>query len=485
MMSRLNTSNSYLTTLCWIAALLGGCFVSTSVAQQPNIVLIFTDDLGYGDLGCYGHPTIATPHLDRMAAEGQRWTDFYAPAPVCSASRAGLLTGRYPTKTGTASAVFFEWSAEGLDPAEITIAETLKQAGYVTACVGKWHLGHQSQYLPTNQGFDTYYGIPYSNDMRLDPRMPFAEDVLLREGMTLARAQARGNKINNWVPLMEGDQVIEYPCDQTTLTRRSTERCVEFIQNNKDRPFFLYYASSFPHIPLHVSDEFRDKSRRGLYGDVVEELDASVGTILNALRESGLAENTLVVFTSDNGPWLIMDERGGSSGLLRSGKGTTWEGGMREPTLFWWPGTIEAGSICRDIGSALDFYATFSALGQGTTQGEDSLDLMPALKSGNSPRSEFFFYRKEELYAVRSGPWKLHLITEGAWGDSEPRIKYDQPLLFHLGHDPSEKHDIADKHADVVEELMALVEQQEKAVKPGRNRHVKKLEYQERPDWAR
>jgi len=236
---------------------------------------------------------------------------------------------------------------------------------------------------------------------------------------------------------------------------------------------------------LHVSDEFRDKSRRGLYGDVVEELDASVGVILNALRESGLAENTLVVFTSDNGPWLIKEERGGSAGLLRSGKGTTWEGGMREPTLFWWPGTIEADSVCRDIGSALDFYATFSALGQGTTKAEDSLNLMPALKGGNSPRSEFFFYREEELYAVRSGPWKLHLITEGAWGDGEPRIKYDNPLLFHLGHDPSEKYDIADKHTDVIEALMALVEQQEKAVKTGRNRHVKKLEYQERPDWAR
>jgi arylsulfatase A-like enzyme len=447
--------------------------------------LIYTDDLGYGDLGCYGHPTIATPHLDRMAAEGQRWTDFYAPAPVCSASRAGLLTGRYPTKTGTASAVFFEWSAEGLDPAEVTIAETLKQAGYVTACVGKWHLGHQSQYLPTNQGFDSYYGIPYSNDMRLDPRMPFAEDVLLREGMTLERARARGNKINNWVPLMEGDQVIEYPCDQTTLTRRSTERCVEFIQSNKERPFFLYYASSFPHIPLHASAEFRDKSRRGLYGDVIEELDASVGTILDTLRESGLAENTLVVFTSDNGPWLKMDERGGSAGLLRSGKGTTWEGGMREPALFWWPGTIEAGSICRGIGSALDLYTTFAVLAQGTARGEDSLNLVPALEGGNSPRSEFFYYREEELYAVRSGPWKLHLITEGAWGDGEPRIKYDNPLLFHLGHDPSEKYDIADKHTAVIEALMTLVEQQEKAVKTGRNRHVKKLEYQERPDWAR
>ena len=485
MKTRPRPSNFCLISISLITTFLCGLSTSSIAAQSPNIVLIFTDDLGYGDLGCYGHPTIDTPHLDQMAAEGQRWTDFYAPAPVCTASRAGLLTGRYPVKTGTASAVFFEWSAEGLDPAEVTIAEALKEAGYVTACVGKWHLGHQSQYLPTNQGFDSYFGIPYSNDMRIDPRMPFSEDVLLREGMTLEHVQARGNKINDWVPLMEGDQVIEYPCDQTTLTRRSTDRCLEFIQNNKDRPFFLYYASSFPHIPLHASAEFRDKSRRGLYGDVVEELDASVGAILNALRESGLAENTLVVFTSDNGPWLVMDERGGSAGLLRSGKGTTWEGGMREPTLFWWPGTIEAGSICRDIGSALDLFATFAALGQGTAGGEDSLNLMPALKGGNSPRSEFFFYRKEELYAVRSGPWKLHLITEGAWGDGEPRIKYEDPLLFHLGHDPSENYNIADKHADVVEELMALAKKQDEAVKPGRNRHVKKLEYQDRPEWAR
>jgi arylsulfatase A-like enzyme len=184
-----------------IATLLCVFSFSSIAAQAPNIVLIYTDDLGYGDLGSYGHPTIDTPQLDQMASEGQRWTDFYAPAPVCSASRAGLLTGRYPVKTGTASAVFFEWSAEGLDPAEVTIAETLKEAGYVTACVGKWHLGHQSQYLPTNQGFDSYFGIPYSNDMRLDPRMPFAEDVLLREGMTLEHVQARGNKINDWVPV--------------------------------------------------------------------------------------------------------------------------------------------------------------------------------------------------------------------------------------------------------------------------------------------
>lgn len=475
-----------LLTFFLIVAATAACFGSSARSPRlPNFIIIFADDLGYGDLGCFGHPTIATPHLDRMAAEGQRWTDFYAAAPICSPSRAGLLTGRYPIRTGTASGVFFEWSAEGLDPAEVTLAETLKLAGYATGCVGKWHLGHLSQYLPTQQGFDSYYGIPYSNDMRLDPQMPFDENVLLREGMTREHAQTVGNKVNNWVPLMEGDRVIEYPCDQDTLTRRCTQRCVEFIKKNKDRPFFLFYASSFPHVPLHASDDFRGKSRRGLYGDVVEELDASVGTILNTLRESGLAENTLVVFTSDNGPWHTKKEEGGSAGLLRSGKGTTWEGGMREPTVFWWPGTIEAGSVCREIGSTLDFYTTFAALADLHTKAEDSLNFIPALKGGKSPRNVFFFYRGDQLYAVRSGFWKLHFITQGAHGDGEEKIKHDKPLLFHLGHDPGEKYDIAKKHPEVVEELTALAEKQKEKVTPGRNRYVKKLEYQKRPEWAK
>jgi arylsulfatase A-like enzyme len=278
--------------------------------------------------------------------------------------------------------------------------------------------------------------------------------------------------------------VIEYPCDQDTLTRRCTDRCVEFIREHKDRPFFLYYASSFPHVPLHASDEFRGRSRRGLYGDVVEELDASVGRILQTLRESGLAENTLVVFTSDNGPWLSQKEQGGSAGLLHGGKGMTWDGGMREPTLFWWPGTIQAGSICRDIGSTLDFHTTFASLAGLDTKAEDSLNLAPALRGGAGPRDHFFFYRGEELYAVRSGPWKLHFTTQGAYKMGGEKVRHDPPLLFHLGHDPGELYNVAEKHPDVVNELTLLAEKQNAIVTPGRNRYEKKLDYQQRPEWA-
>jgi arylsulfatase A-like enzyme len=468
----------FLFTILWTCSIFGA-------DRPPNFIVIFADDLGYGDLGCYGHPAIATPHLDRMADEGQRWTDFYAAAPICSPSRAGLLTGRYPVKTGTAPGVFFEWSAEGLDPAEITIAETLREQGYVTAAIGKWHLGHKPPYLPTSQGFDSYYGIPYSNDMRMDCRMPFADNAKFREGMTLEKAQTTGNKKQNWVPLMENDKVVEYPCDQDSLTRRCTERCIAFIRENRDRPFFLYYASSFPHIPLHVSDAFRGKSQRGLYGDVVEELDASVGRILETLREMGLDRKTLVVFTSDNGPWLSQKEQGGSAGLLYGGKGMTWEGGMREPAIFWWPGSIAAGSTCRQIGSTLDLHATFAALAGAEARPEDSLDLTPALKGGSSPRDTFFYYRNEELYAVRSGPWKLHVATQGAYRMFGDKVIHDPPLLYHLGHDPGEFHDVAGRHPEIVRELSRLIEKQSAEVTPGRNRYTKKLEYQERPDWSK
>lgn len=241
--------------------------------KNPNIIVLFADDLGYGDLGCFGHPTIVTPQLDKMATEGQKWTSFYASSPICSPSRAGLMTGRYPIRSGTDGKVFFEWHAEGLPAEEVTIAETLKEAGYATACVGKWHLGHCKPYLPTRQGFDEYYGIPYSNDMRLDRGLEAAENITLREGMTLEKMQTRGNKVRGWVPLMEGEQVIEYPCDQSTLTGRYTDRCISFIEDHKDQPFFLYMAHSFPHVPLFASEQFKDSSARGLYGDVVQEMD--------------------------------------------------------------------------------------------------------------------------------------------------------------------------------------------------------------------
>ena len=407
--------------------------------KLPNIIVIFADDMGYGDLGCFGHPTIRTPNLDRMAAEGAKLTQFYSACPVCTPSRAALLTGRLPIRTGMCSdrrRVLFPNSGGGLPAKETTIAEFLKTKGYATACVGKWHLGHLPQFLPTRRGFDSYYGIPYSNDMRP-------------------------------CPLLDDEKTVELPAKQATLTKRYTARCLKFIRTSKDRPFFLYYAQTFPHIPLFASKDFKGKSPRGLYGDVVEELDWSVGEILKTLRELKLAERTLVMFTSDNGPWLIMRLNGGSAGLLRGGKGSTWEGGMREPTIAWWPGVIRPGTLCTQLASTLDVLPTCAALAGvklPTDRTYDGANLMPALTEGKSIRDVMYFYRGEQLYAVRKGPWKLHFTTQAGYRD-KPH-KHDPPLLFHLDNDPSEQFDLAKKNPAVVEEIKNLAAAHKKTVKP-------------------
>ncbi|MGD9720202.1 MAG: sulfatase [Pirellulales bacterium] len=405
-----------------------------SSARPPNVVIIFADDLGYGDLGCYGHPTIATPRLDQMAAAGLRFTQFYVAECVCTPSRAALLTGRLPIRNGMCSdvrRVLFANSKGGLPHEEVTIAEVLKTRGYHTACVGKWHLGHLPQFLPKQQGFDSYFGIPYSNDMR--------PTVLLR-----------------------GEQIVEDPADQTTLTRRYTDEAVTFMREHKDGPFFLYLAHNFPHVPLFASPEFRGRSPRGLYGDVVSELDASVGRVLDTLVELAIDRETLVFFTSDNGPWLIKGDQGGSAGLLREGKGSTWEGGMREPAIAWWPGTIAGGGTTGELASSLDFLATIAALAGAqlpTDRTLDSLDLGPLLLGrGPSPRHEMFYYRGRQLMAVRSGPWKAHFMTQAGYGQKEPE-RHDPPLLFHLEHDPSEQRNVAAKHPDVVSQLQQLAGQ--------------------------
>ncbi|MGM0506608.1 MAG: sulfatase family protein, partial [Bacteroidota bacterium] len=302
--------------------------------EKPNVIVIFTDDQGYGDLSSFGSPNIRTPRIDKLGAEGQKWTNFYAAASVCTPSRAGLMTGRYPVRSGMSSdvnRVLFPNSTGGLPQREVTIAEQVKKAGYRTAMIGKWHLGHQEEYLPTNHGFDTYYGIPYSNDMDpVDGKPPYwdyAEDHIPYEYYN--------------VPLLRDTEVIERPTDQTTITRRYTDESISFIEENHDSPFLLVLAHSLPHIPLFVSDEFRGHSDAGLYGDVIEEIDHGVGRIVDTLNELEIAERTLVVFTSDNGPWLVYRSHGGSSGALRAGKGTTWEGGVRVPAVFWWPETIQ------------------------------------------------------------------------------------------------------------------------------------------------
>lgn len=468
----MNTGKHLLSLLVLSLFFLGALDSSAvSQAKRPNIVVIFTDDLGYGDLGVFGNPTIRTPNLDRMAKEGQKWTNFYASASVCTPSRAGLLTGRLAIRSGLAGnpRVLFEWSAGGLPDREITIAEGLKKAGYATACIGKWHLGHLPRFLPTNQGFDYYYGIPYSNDMKVDPDMAVAEDVKFRKGMTLEQMRDPDNKQWGWAPLLENEQVIEYPANQNTLTRRYTKKTTKFIRKHRDERFFIYYPHTFPHVPLYTSEKFRGNSRRGTYGDVVEEIDWSVGRIMETLRKQGIAKETLVVFTSDNGPWLVKEQNGGSSGLLRNGKGTTWEGGMREPTIMWWPDTLDEG-VVMEMGSTLDLFQTFMKLAGVDVPDDrtyDGYDLRPVLfGEGSSPRDEMFYYRADELYAARKGPYKAHFITQGVYGQGPDRQEHDPPKLYNLNEDPAERFNVADRHPDVIEEIKTMVEEHRETIKP-------------------
>ncbi|MDC0274077.1 sulfatase [Planctomycetaceae bacterium] len=435
--------------------------LSQAADLRPNIVIIFADDLGYGDLSCYGHPTIKTPHLDRMADEGIRFTQFYVAASVCTPSRAGLMTGRYPIRSGMCSdkrRVLFPNSGGGMPESEVTLPEALKEKGYATACVGKWHLGHLPQFLPTSHGFDSYFGIPYSNDMDRVSGAPKGRDSFWDP------------KVEYWnVPLLKNQKVIEQPAVQTTITKRYGEQAVKFIEDNKDKPFFLYLPHNLPHVPLFRSKEFEGHSERGLYGDVIEEIDHTVGQVLETLRKHDLAENTFVFFTSDNGPWLPFKTHGGSAGLLREGKGTTWEGGMREPGIGWWPGTIPAGQVTTELASTLDLYATCLLMAGAelpTDRVVDGVDIRPALMgTGPSPRDSLIYYRGEQIYAVRQGPWKAHFITEGAYG-GQKRVEHDTPELYHLLHDPSEKYNIAADHPEVIKQLRKLAAEHNQTVKP-------------------
>ena len=446
--------NLFVSVILLPVLLVNSCKNSPESSTQPNIVIIFCDDLGYGDLGTFGHPTIRTPNLDQMAEEGQKWTNFYVGASVCTPSRAALITGRLPIRNGMCGnrRVLFPNSIGGLQKSEITIAEAMKTSGYATACVGKWHLGHLPEYLPTNHGFDSYFGIPYSNDM------DYAKPEQVRDG----RQAMKEPEYEYWnVPLMRNEEIIERPAVQTTITKRYTEESVKFIVENKNQPFFLYLAHNLPHVPLFTSEAFQDTSLRGLYGDVIEEIDWSVGQVLETLRNEGLAENTMVVFTSDNGPWLVFDQHGGSAGLLREGKGTTWEGGMREPTIFWWPGMINPGVVA-DMGSTMDLFPTACKLAGADLPADrimDGVDLSPSLfNEGEGLRKTMFYYRRTELYAVRKDMYKAHFITESAYAGDDNLMHHNPPLLFHLGHDPSEKYNIAEDHPEIIADIMLEVE---------------------------
>ncbi len=395
----------------------------------PNIVIIFTDDQGYQDLGCFGSPNIKTPRIDQMAKEGMRLTDFYVAASICSPSRAALLTGCYPPRVGITS-VLFPRNTIGLDSSETTIASLLKKKGYATACVGKWHLGHLPQFLPTAHGFDSYYGIPYSNDM----------DAV----------QTENGRIFN-VPIMRNEEIIERPAVQETLTQRYTEEALRFIRGSHDSPFFLYLAHTMPHVPLYASEGFVGTSERGLYGDTIEEIDWSTGRILETLRDLGIDEKTLVVFTSDNGPWLQKKEDGGCALPLRGGKFSVYEGGFRVPCVMRWPGTIPAGTVSSEIVSSIDLLPTIAGL-VGSDLPEraiDGEDVGAALRDpeASAPDRHFYFYRGTNLRAVRRGNWKLHL----AGGNDEK----NPAQLYQLDADIAESENTAEANEAVVERLTA------------------------------
>lgn len=446
-----------LLTLLLLALLLGSCAVRPEPRQAdsrpPNVVIVFSDDLGYGDVGVYGAEGIETPNLDRMAAEGMRFTDFHVAEPVCTASRTALLTGSYAQRVGLGGAIG-PGSKIGIAESELLLPELLREEGYATAIFGKWHLGDRPPFLPTRHGFDEYYGIPYSNDMW--PRHPNP-------------AQAAHFPP---LPLLEGEEVLAYDPDQTRFTAEFTRRAVDFIDRHRDRPFFVYLAHPMPHVPLFTSDRFAGSSRRGLYGDVIQEIDWSVGEVLRALEERGLDERTLVLFTSDNGPWLSYGDHAGSAGTLREGKHTSFEGGHRVPALFRWPGHIPAGAVSTAFASTMDVLPTVARLVGGELpehpiDGHDIWPLLAGEADAASPWEVFYHYRQGRLEAVRSGRWKLVLphpfpdVAEpGTAG--RPGVVTETPTgpsLYDVVSDPGETRDVAADHPDVLRRLEAAAEE--------------------------
>ncbi len=444
----------------------------------PNFVVILTDDQGYADLGVQGHPYIRTPRIDRMAAEGLRFTDFYA-QPFCGPARAALMTGTYPPRN---SLMFnhIPRARTGIHPNEITIAEVLHDRGYATAMLGKWHLGDAPEFLPTRNGFGSYYGLPYSNDMwPFHPKIMRRPDESERMRYTRERtgytgyAQSDQTYPVDWfppLPLIENGTVVELDPRQERLTAAYTDRAIEFIRVNRDNPFFVYVAHAMPHVPLFRGRAFRERSLRGLYGDVIEEIDHHVGRILDALEELGLDESTLVIFTSDNGPWAGYGIDAGSAGMLRGSKGTVYEGGIRVPAIMRWPGRIPSGIVTSEVASIMDIFPTLANLSGGepprdrTIDGRDLQPLWTAPGKSSGHETLYFFeggyrYRAEDgppqneplLRAVRAGPWKLHLATEERDEADRPRIVPGE--LYQLHWDPSESRDVAAKHPDVVERL--------------------------------
>lgn len=397
----------------------------------PNIVVIYCDDLGYGDLGCFGNTEIRTPNIDRMAGEGMKFTEFYSASPVCSPSRAALLTGRIPQRMGI-NGVFFPRSYTGMPVEEITTADLLKSMRYATGIVGKWHLGHRHEFLPLQRGFDEYFGIPYSNDMLS-------------------------------VVYMDGNEVVDFHVDQHFTTKTYTEKALGFINRHKGGPFYLYLAHSMPHVPIYASPDFDGRSGKGLYTDVIEEIDWSVGQVLEKLEKEGVLNNTLVVFSSDNGPWLAMKEHGGSAGILREGKQYTFEGGQRVPTLALWPDVITPGSEYRDMALMMDWFPTFAEIigvdlpSDRNYDGESILQVLNG--SGIRSGREFLYFDGWDLQCYRNGEWKLKLPYNGYHGSNgKAAVPPHDTLLFNLKSDPGEQVNLCEENPEMVREMLSLME---------------------------
>ncbi|HIA20548.1 MAG TPA: arylsulfatase [Planctomycetaceae bacterium] len=432
---------------------------ATNIAQaaKPNFILIFIDDQGYGDLSCFGSQKIRTPNIDRLSTEGRKFTSFMVASPVCTPSRAALLTGCYPKRVGMHQHVLFPSSTRGLNPQEHTLGDHLKSAGYATACFGKWHLGHHPEVLPTSNGFDTYFGIPYSNDMNHPDNKgkpkggPDGMDILWKDPEST---------LTKWkTPLFEDEAIVELPVDQRTVTRRYTQKAIDFVKAHRDKPFFVYLPHSMPHIPLYVPDDVRDPDPKNAYTNTIEHIDAEVGRLLNVLDELKLSDNTYVIYTTDNGPWLSFKHHGGSAGPLRDGKGTTFEGGQRVPCLIRGPG-IPAGTVCDELMGTIDVLPTIAAITGKPLPEKNKIDGMDMSrlwmgKTEKSPREEFVYYTSRgELEGIRQGNWKLLVKKRRGQTANDPQI-----LLFDLSKDVGEKNNQAEEHPQIVNQLRSRMQQ--------------------------
>jgi len=438
--------------------LLAALSLLANAADKPNFIIIFTDDQGYGDLGCFGSTKIKTPHIDRLAKEGRRFTNFMVASPVCTPSRAALLTGCYPKRIGMHQHVLFPSSTKGLNPTEHTIADHLKGQGYATACFGKWHLGHHPETLPQSNGFDTYFGIPYSNDMnhpdnKGKPKGGWAGmDALWKDPEST---------LTKWkTPLMENEKIVELPVDQRTVTRRYTDKSIEFIKTNAkaDKPFFIYLPHSMPHIPLYVPEDVRDADPLNAYTNVIEHIDAEVGRIADLLRELKLSDNTYLIFTTDNGPWLPFKHHGGSAGPLRDGKGSTFEGGQRVPCVMWAPGRIPAGTTCDQLCGTIDLLPTIASLTKTPLPSGkkiDGLDISKLLTTDDkTPRNEFVYYTSRgDIEGLRQGKHKL--LVKGSRNKKRNSKAKAEVMLFDLDADLGEKNNLAQSKPEIVAKLKA------------------------------